>query len=250
MKFREHIIFWSILLILLTLLFAQGAMTVTKSFYFVCLLLPVAIGTSWFFNDFLVPNYLLKGHYVKFGLYFIYSMVLSLWAQMMVITLSFILLANYSLGNMNPLASKVEILALTIYGIVFLQAFLSMYRKFMAASRRAEKLNKEQENLSRGTVTVRADRKQHQIAYDDILYIESLSDYIRFALDGKKPITTRESISKMEKELPPTFVRIHRSFIVRKAAIDSFTREEVRIGEHTLPVGRKFKELFIKEVSS
>jgi hypothetical protein len=58
------------------------------------MLLPVAVGTSYSFNYFLVPRYLLKKRYKKFSLYLAYLLIVSTWLEMWVITGSFILLAD------------------------------------------------------------------------------------------------------------------------------------------------------------
>ena len=63
---------------------------------------------------------------------------------------------------------------------------------------------------------VKTDYKQVKVLYSDILYIESLKDYVRIYLIGDiAPITTLMSLKKLEEDLPPEqFMRVHRSFIV------------------------------------
>jgi hypothetical protein len=244
MSFRHQAIFWLIILVVLTVLFAHPPGGFSESFYFVCTLLPVAIGTSWFFNEILVPRYLFTGRYGKFSVYFLYGMIVSLWAQMIVIFFAFIVLAELRVDRLDPEIMNIRLLALVVYGIVFLQAFINMYVKFQGASRSMEVLRSEQLKRQRGVLSIRANRKKHQIDFDDILYIESQSDYVRLTLGSREPISTRETISNLEKRLPDNFIRIHRSFIVRKEAIQSYTKEEVSLGEFSLPIGRKYKENF------
>lgn len=89
---------------------------------------------------------------------------------------------------------------------------------------------------------VRADRKMVKVCLADILYIESIADYIKIHLPGKS-ITTRESLSGIEVKLPQKeFVRIHRSYIVSLTAIESFTNEYVEIGKKQLPVSRSYRK--------
>lgn len=65
-----------------------------------------------------------------------------------------------------------------------------------------------QNNTSHAFITVRADRKNLKIALDDILYIESLKDYIKIVTTSKD-IITKQSISSLEDTLPPNkFKRI------------------------------------------
>ncbi|MCA1760008.1 MAG: response regulator transcription factor [Bacteroidales bacterium] len=88
---------------------------------------------------------------------------------------------------------------------------------------------------------VRSDRKMIKIAFPEILYVESLSDYIKIYLIDKT-VLTRETITNIEVRLPQNeFLRVHRSFIVALTAIDSFTNEYVEIGKKQIPISRSFK---------
>ena len=92
------------------------------------------------------------------------------------------------------------------------------------------------------TFFVRSDRKMIKICFDEIRYIESLADYIKIHLIDKT-VVTRETISSIEAKLPKTnFLRIHRSFIVAKSRIDSFTNECVEIGKAQIPISRSYKK--------
>lgn len=89
---------------------------------------------------------------------------------------------------------------------------------------------------------VRAERKMVKICYSEILYVESLADYVKIHLT-EKAIVTRETISGIEAKLPQQeFLRIHRSFIVALSAIDSFTNEYVEIGKKQIPISRSYKK--------
>ncbi len=89
---------------------------------------------------------------------------------------------------------------------------------------------------------VRADRKMVKIAFNEILFIESLSDYIKIHLK-EKSIVTRETISNIEAKLPQNeFIRVHRSFIVSLPVIDSFTNEYIGIGRKQIPISRSYKQ--------
>ena len=58
-----------------------------------------------------------------------------------------------------------------------------------------------------------------------------MADYINIHLDDGEEVSSKEKISHIEKELPDSFIRIHRSFIVNKEKITSFNREEMLLGE-------------------
>lgn len=91
-------------------------------------------------------------------------------------------------------------------------------------------------------IFVRADRKMVKINFSEIVYIESLSDYIKIHLKDKVVIT-RETISNIEVKLPQKdFLRIHRSFIVAIAQINSFTNEYIEVKNKALPISRSYKQ--------
>ena len=90
-------------------------------------------------------------------------------------------------------------------------------------------------------ITLRADRKNLKISLNDILYIESLKDYIK-VVTAAKTIVTKQSISSIEETLPKNqFIRIHRSFIVSINKIETFTNEIIEIGKKELPISRMYK---------
>ncbi len=95
----------------------------------------------------------------------------------------------------------------------------------------------------------RADRKMVKVMVDDILYVESLKDYVKIFLTGKQ-IITKQTISSVEEMLPEeTFVRIHRSFIASKNKIESYNQNSVFIGKNELPVGPLYRHAFLQSVA-
>jgi two-component system, LytTR family, response regulator len=76
---------------------------------------------------------------------------------------------------------------------------------------------------------------------EDILYIESLKDYIK-VVTVTRNIVTKQSISSIEEILAKNnFVRIQRSFIVAINKIESFTSETIEIAKHELPISRMYR---------
>ena len=99
----------------------------------------------------------------------------------------------------------------------------------------------EQNNPQNSFINLRADRKNLKISLDEILYIESLKDYIKVVTTTKN-IVTKQAISSLEQVLPTNnFIRIHRSFIVAINKIESFTNDTIDIGRHQLPISRMYR---------
>lgn len=99
-------------------------------------------------------------------------------------------------------------------------------------------------------IFVRSDRKMVRISFSEILFVESLSDYIKIHLQDKTVIT-RETISNIEARLPQKdFIRVHRSFIVSMAHIDSFTNEDIEIGKNEIPISRSYKNEVLERLGN
>lgn len=96
---------------------------------------------------------------------------------------------------------------------------------------------------------LKADKKMVKVKLADILWIESLKDYVMVKTDEKEVITYQK-ISYLDEKLPEgQFLRIHRSFIVSRDKIDAFSATQVEIGKHAIPIGRNYKNEVIEELS-
>jgi two-component system, LytTR family, response regulator LytT len=90
---------------------------------------------------------------------------------------------------------------------------------------------------------VKGNKQLQKIYVDEIAYIESQRDYLKFKMIDEQEIITRQTIGYYEQFLPAQlFIRIHRSFIV---AIDKIKTAEVNrllVGQGYLPIGRNYKQ--------
>jgi DNA-binding LytR/AlgR family response regulator len=123
----------------------------------------------------------------------------------------------------------------------FLKAVNKAYQVVAAnGSQQKEELKKE------SFVYFRVDRKMVKVMLEDILYAESMKDYVKvFTRNG--PIVTKQSITSLEAMLPErSFIRTHRSFIVAVDKIRSFTSELIEIDRTEIPIGKLFRQGVLK----
>jgi DNA-binding LytR/AlgR family response regulator len=86
-------------------------------------------------------------------------------------------------------------------------------------------------------------KKKVKMFLDEVLYIESLKEYVRI-ISRDKSILTKFQLGEIEDLLKKNnFLRIHRSFIVAKNKIDAFSATDVEINGKQIPIGRSYKEL-------
>ena len=240
-KLRFEIIFWMSVLIVLTLLFVTSLKGFAIAFFFVSFLMPVVVGSSIFFNQFLIPRYLLTNRRWKFALYFLYLLIVSIYLELLVIILAFAILADYQIANLGKIAGDVYLLTIILYLVVFGKGFIEVLRTLKKKEQKIILLEEEQNKRKIEYLDVRVDRKNVRLKLADILYVESLSDYVRIHLVDE-PVVVKQKISSLESSLSSDFLRIHRSFIVNLHFLTSFSREQVEIKDEKLPIGRKYQQ--------
>lgn len=90
-------------------------------------------------------------------------------------------------------------------------------------------------------IYVNVNKKYVKVAFEDILYVESLKDYIKI-YTSKDEVSTKFTLSEFYDRLPSYFIRVHRSFIVNKHKITAFTHQDIEINSKELPIGKSYKE--------
>lgn len=250
MRRYYQIVFWAVTFIVLTLSFGRSYGGYAQSFYFVSFLFPVILGTSILFNAFLVPRFLLERKYGKFLLYSFYALVFSVYLEILVLTLSLVVLANYRYERLNPKTTDILWLTMVMYLLVFLNTILLLLQEYFRGQERNRALEQEQEKLQKKVLTVKSERKSIQIPIESILYVESVGNYVRIHRAGGSPVFTKEKISTLQEHLPVSFLRIHRSIVVNRDHITAFTREVVSLRDLELPISRKYKEATLNRLDS
>lgn len=99
---------------------------------------------------------------------------------------------------------------------------------------------------SKDYIYVNANKKNVKVRFEDILYVESIKDYIKIHTVGQK-VVVKQTLSAFEAELPsPQFLRIHRSFIVSRSHVTAFTAKDVELGDTELPIGVSYKQVVVR----
>ncbi len=241
MKLLRLAVLWLVVFALLVAKYAQTTFTIQESLFFSAMLFPVVLGTSGFFNYYLVPKYLLTARYKSFALYAFYLLIVSLYLETWVVILALVLIGDYQFTSLSPEVADILNMALLLYAIVFIHGFSVLFKHFVVQKQTNEGLLKEQEKEASKSFVVVSERKQVRLEESEVLYIESLSDYVKIHT-SERVVISKATISSLEAELSKDFVRIHRSYLVNKQHIDSFTKEKVQIGGIEMNISRKYKE--------
>ncbi len=98
---------------------------------------------------------------------------------------------------------------------------------------------------SSGFIYVNVNKKHYKVLFSEILYAESLKDYVQIHTK-EKTIITKDKISDFEQKLPKHFIRIHRSYIVNMDEITAYTAHDVELGRLEIPIGVSYKKQLLK----
>ena len=89
---------------------------------------------------------------------------------------------------------------------------------------------------------IKADNKLVKIFYNEILFAEALQNYVVIHTADKKYITYL-TFKSVEEYLPSDrFIKTHKSYIIAAEKIDSIEANDIKIGQHHIPVSRNLKD--------
>jgi two-component system LytT family response regulator len=124
---------------------------------------------------------------------------------------------------------------------------LDRFKKSMQKAIDLLELRQKAENITPITMPhffVYSEYQQVKIIIPDILYIESMGDYVKIHLAGmERPVLTLERLKNLTIQLEKHgFRRIHRSFLINLDKLEAKQKTQVRIAGVWLPLGEAFMD--------
>ncbi|MEX0359792.1 MAG: LytR/AlgR family response regulator transcription factor [Allomuricauda sp.] len=126
------------------------------------------------------------------------------------------------------------------------------YQRFLTSiNKLANKLNTKNENVRPIVpdpyIFIKVNKKMLKINLSDILFIESLKDYILLYTKTQRHIMYK-SLSSIAEELPSkSFVRVHKSYVIAIDKVVSLESNQITIAGHNIPIGRTYSKI-VKEM--
>lgn len=159
---------------------------------------------------------------------------------------------------MKILGNRVKYILTTAYSEYALEGYehhiVDYLLKPISLERFRKSAVKAQERFSLGTQEqeyffVKSSGKQHRINFADILYIESIRDYVSIKAADEEFIVL-DTLKSMEQQLPESsFVRIHKSFIANLNQIKNIGTKKIIIApDHEIPIGENYKMNFLSRL--
>ena len=118
---------------------------------------------------------------------------------------------------------------------------------YLELEQKAQQYEEEASNKEQ-FIMVHSEHKHHKILLHDIIYIESLKEYVRYHTQQGK-IIELNSMKKLEKNLPANqFIRIHRSYIVATDQIKGYDNGHLVLKTPLeLPIGKTYKKEILQK---
>jgi DNA-binding LytR/AlgR family response regulator len=92
---------------------------------------------------------------------------------------------------------------------------------------------------------IKSSGQQYRINFDDILYIESIKDYVNIKT-GDQEYIVLDTLKSLENQLPENFARVHKSFILNLDKIEKIDIRNVFLSSgKEIPIGETYKSEFL-----
>jgi len=97
-------------------------------------------------------------------------------------------------------------------------------------------------------IFIKSDKRIEKIELNDILYAESVGNYVSIYTENKK-IIAYLTMKSLESQLPADdFIKIHQSYLVNRSKIEAIEGNEIKIGSRSLPMSRNYRDMVMKIV--
>jgi DNA-binding LytR/AlgR family response regulator len=95
---------------------------------------------------------------------------------------------------------------------------------------------------------VKTNGRYERIFFSDILFIESMQNYVIIHLSSQKHIVYI-TLAGIQEQLPADrFLKVHKSFIVALTKVSSIDNNELVLNQHRVPVSRTLRDDVVKKI--
>lgn len=99
-------------------------------------------------------------------------------------------------------------------------------------------------------IFIKSGYQTKRIEFDNILYLESMSDYVRIQT-RQGAVLTLDNMKNLITQLPENrFMRVHRSFIIGLDKIDYIENNRIVIKEKHIPISATYQEEFWRFINN
>lgn len=123
------------------------------------------------------------------------------------------------------------------------------FERFYKSAEKAQQRFQIHENKEGSHFFVKSSGRQHRIGFEDILYVESIKDYVNIRTNEQEYIVL-DTLKSMEQQLPESsFVRIHKSFIINLNRIKEVAARKIILASgKEIPIGESYRMNLLNKI--
>lgn len=119
----------------------------------------------------------------------------------------------------------------------------SFERFVKAVSKAKTTLESEKDVSTADFIMLKADKKAHRVNYEDLLFFESIGDFVKAHMMDGKVLIVNETLRKLEEVLPEMlFIRVHKTYIIGTSHLEYIEGNRMKLGKEMIPIGQTYRE--------
>ena len=244
-RITKHLLYWLVFVCFFTLIWGTYDNDYYRNFMIQVFSLPSRLILVYVTLFFLFPKFLLKKEYGKFVLLYI-LLLIAVTVFIQRVFFFYIIqpthLQNFKSSNFFAITEIMNTL-LDVNIAIIIPFGYAFFKSWQKTNQKTIELEKKQLEYINGDefIYFKVEKSLQKIFIKDIIFIESLKNYIKVKTTERE-IIVYKSISSIQESLPKEkFLRVHRSYIVNLDFIDSFSPSKLDLKGITIPIGRKYK---------
>lgn len=105
-----------------------------------------------------------------------------------------------------------------------------------------------EEQLLDDRIFIKSGDRFHKVMIDEVTYGEAVGSYTKLRINGDYTTIAINLKKFMDKITSPLFVRVHRSYVVNIAKVDSINGNTIYMGEHQIPMSSSYREQLLNKI--
>ncbi len=235
----SHVAFWLVYYLAFSFIWIKTDTGLYASFYLEFILLPPRMMAVYAMVYWLLPNFLLQKKFQQFILSYAALLIVS-GCLLRIFDHYFYqqLLLNKN-GSLLDFPGLIRNIVLVNSTIIFVTALKVLQLYFIERERVARLCTKVDNSVKVNdpVLILKSNRRIHHVKASQILYIESMGNYVSYFLLNDEKIVVYCSLKASLTALPEHFIRLQRSYVINTQHIQSYSHENVVISGNTLPRG-------------
>lgn len=210
-----HILFWCGVLLFYSYFFGYGTNDIRYVLSFSLFLMPITITLTYFSLYKLIPSYLITKKYFLFGLYSLYTLIISSYLIVLSIFYGLIYLSHLNYTNMSPISRNIFFVMIGVYLVVFTASTFKSLRLNL-------KILEEKGKLKTKIIETQLQLKEQELNYLKMqvhphFLFNTLNTLYGFSL--KKADETPEMILRLSNLLDYLLYHVNEPFVLLKEEI-------------------------------